>query len=113
VAGPLVPAQMEAGTKGSRPKARFLLVHATRILRPFIFSTLTGHLFSNVYPMRPRSTAPEYHPHGIAPRLMLVRLADDNTQGSSRRVNPCMLSGRIIATTIRFSPSLVEMLDWI
>jgi hypothetical protein len=26
VAGPLVPAQMEAGTKGSRPKARFLLV---------------------------------------------------------------------------------------
>jgi hypothetical protein len=27
VAGPLVPAQMEAGTKGSRPKARFLLVY--------------------------------------------------------------------------------------
>jgi hypothetical protein len=26
VAGPLVPAQLEAGTKGSRPKARFLLV---------------------------------------------------------------------------------------
>jgi hypothetical protein len=26
VAGPLVPAQMEAGTKGSWPKARFLLV---------------------------------------------------------------------------------------
>jgi hypothetical protein len=26
VAGPLVPAQMEAGTKGSRPKALFLLV---------------------------------------------------------------------------------------
>jgi hypothetical protein len=26
VAGPLVPAQMEAGTKGSRPKARFPLV---------------------------------------------------------------------------------------
>jgi hypothetical protein len=26
VAGPLVPVQMEAGTKGSRPKARFPLV---------------------------------------------------------------------------------------
>jgi hypothetical protein len=30
VAGPLVPAQMEAGTKGSRPKARFLLVQQGR-----------------------------------------------------------------------------------
>jgi hypothetical protein len=75
--------------------------HDTRILRPFIFSTLTDHLFSSVYPMHPHSTAPECHPHDIAPSLMPVQLADDNTQGSSRRVN--MRSGRIIATTIPFS----------
>jgi hypothetical protein len=75
--------------------------HDTRILRPFIFSTLTDHLFSSVYPIHPRSTAPECHPHDIAPNLMPVQLADDNTQGSSRRVN--MQSGRIIATTIPFS----------
>jgi hypothetical protein len=31
VAGPLVPAQMEAGTKGSWPKARFLLVEGEKL----------------------------------------------------------------------------------
>jgi hypothetical protein len=85
--------------------------NATRILRPFIFSTLKYHLFSSIYPMQPRSMALECYPHDVAPSLMLVRLADDNTRGSSRHVNPCMRSGRIIATTIRFSPSLVEILD--
>jgi hypothetical protein len=42
VAGPLVPAQMEAGTKGSRPKALFPLVliesmYDLTIRTPFVY----------------------------------------------------------------------------
>jgi hypothetical protein len=39
VAGPLVPAQIAAGTKGSRPKARFPLVHM-KVTRSHIYRIL-------------------------------------------------------------------------
>jgi hypothetical protein len=51
VAGPLVPAQMEAGTKGSRPKALFPLVtkfnHKIATIRKiFIISKLESTIIS-------------------------------------------------------------------